>query len=52
MTPILLTGDRNRNKMQVMPGGASVTIGIELPANWDTLMKEMGYLHLSNFFLK
>jgi hypothetical protein len=51
MTPILVTGDRNRNKVQVMPGGAYVTLPIELPKNWDALMKELGYPPLISFYL-
>ncbi|WP_207496797.1 UGSC family (seleno)protein [Aridibaculum aurantiacum] len=52
MTPILVTGDRNRNKVQVMPGGAYVTIQIELPKNWDASMTELGYAPLSSFYLE
>jgi len=52
MTPILVTGDPNRNKVQVMPGGAYVTIAIELPKNWDALMKDLGYSPLADFYLK
>lgn len=51
MTPILLTGDPNRNKVQTMPGGGYATIGIELPANWDTLTGALGYEPLATFFL-
>ena len=52
MTSILVTGDRDRNKVQVMPGGASVTIPIDLPTNWDALMAARGYPPLRNFYLK
>jgi hypothetical protein len=52
MTPILVTGDRDRNKVQIMPGGDYVTIPIELPKNWDVLMAELGYPALNSFFLK
>lgn len=51
MTPILVTGDAGRNKVQIMPGGNSATIEIELPANWDELMAELGYRPLREFFL-
>ncbi|AWI08072.1 hypothetical protein CKA38_01240 [Ereboglobus luteus] len=51
MTPILVTGDRDRNKVQVMPGGAYATILIELPSNWDALMEARGYRPLKEFFL-
>lgn len=52
MTAILVTGDPNRNKVQCMPGGSCVTIKIELPANWDALMAQLGYRPLKEFFLK
>jgi hypothetical protein len=51
MTPILVAGDADRNKVQCMPGGSSVTIRIELPANWDALMAQLGYRPLKEFFL-
>ena len=35
---ILVTGDASRNKTQVMPGGKSVTVGLELPDAWDPLL--------------
>ena len=43
MTAFIITGDAARNKVQTMPGGAYATIKIELPANWDSLMEELGY---------
>jgi ADP-ribose pyrophosphatase YjhB (NUDIX family) len=51
MTPILVTGDADRNKVQTMPGGNSATIEIKLPANWDELMEKLGYRPLEEFFL-
>ena len=51
MTDILVTGDADRNKVQTMAGGSSVTIEIRLPANWDDLMAGLGYPPLSAFFL-
>lgn len=51
MTPILITGDPNRNKAQTMPGGGYATIEIELPANWDALTTALGYKPLADFFL-
>lgn len=51
MTDILVTGDADRNKVQTMAGGSSVTIEIRLPANWDDLMAGLGYPPLSEFFL-
>ena len=38
-----------RNKVQTMPGGAYATIKIELPANWDSLMAELGYEPLERY---
>lgn len=46
MTAFLVTGDAARNKVQTMPGGGYATIKIELPANWDSLMAELGYTPL------
>jgi len=51
VTPILVTGDPDRNKVQTMPGGSHVTLPIELPNNWDALMAERGYRPLQEFFL-
>ena len=51
MTSILVTGDADRNKVQTMPGGNSVTIEIKLPANWDALMSKLGYRPLKEFLL-
>jgi len=51
MTDVLVTGDSDRNKVQTMPGGRSVTIQIRLPANWDELMAGLGYPPLREFFL-
>lgn len=51
MTAMLVTGDKARNKVQTMPGGGYSTIKIELPENWDELMKEAGYRPLSEFYV-
>ncbi len=50
-TPMLLTGDTDRNKFQVMPGGGYVTVSIELPENWDALVAPLGYAPLSSFYI-
>ena len=50
MTAFLVTGDAARNKVQTMPGGGYSTIKIELPANWDSLMAELGYTPLRDYF--
>ena len=50
MTAFLVTGDAARNKVQTMPGGGYATIKIELPANWDSLMAELGYTPLRDCF--
>ncbi|MCC5876937.1 MAG: hypothetical protein JJU11_12020 [Candidatus Sumerlaeia bacterium] len=52
MTPILIAGDPDRNKVQTMPGGGNVTIRIDLPDNWDELMEELGYRPLESFYLE
>lgn len=49
-TPLLVTGDSDRNKFQVMPGGY-VTFEIELPDNWNELVLELGYEPIENFYL-
>ena len=51
MTVFLVTGDAARNKIQTMPGGGYSTVGIELPKNWDQLMKAAGYQPLKEFCL-
>ena len=51
VTAILVTGDQDRNKVQTIPGGSPATIAIKLPANWDTLMEDLGYLPLKEFFV-
>ena len=51
MTAFLITGDAARNKIQTMPGGGTATAKIELPANWDELMKAAGYKPLAEFRL-
>lgn len=50
-TPLLITGDTDRNKFQVMPGGGYVTIQIELPENWDALVAPLGYEPLSTYYI-
>ena len=50
-TPLLITGDTDRNKFQVMPGGGYVTVEIELPENWDALLEPLGYAPLSSFYI-
>ena len=47
MSAYIITGDSARNKVQTMPGGGYVTIQIELPHNWDSLMSELGYRPLT-----
>ena len=51
MTVFIITGDSARNKVQTMPGGGYVTIQIELPRNWDTMMSELGYKPLKEYKL-
>lgn len=50
-TPLLITGDTDRNKFQVMPGGGYVTVKIELPENWDELVVPLGYEPLSSYYI-
>lgn len=51
-TAFLITGDSSRNKSMTLPGGGFALVKIELPANWDKLMAELGYKPLSEYFLK
>ena len=51
-TALLVTGDADRNKFQVMPGGGCVTVEIRLPDNWDELLAPLGYAPLETFFLE
>lgn len=51
-TAFLVTGDANRNKVQVMPGGGFVTMEIKLPENWNELVAPLGYQPIENFYLK
>lgn len=43
MTAFIITGDSARNKVQTMPGGGYASVRIELPSNWNALMRELGY---------
>lgn len=51
-TAFLVTGDANRNKVQVIPGGGFVTTEIKLPKNWNELVAPLGYEPIENFYLK
>lgn len=51
-TAFLVTGDANRNKVQVIPGGGFVTTEIKLPKNWNELVAPFGYEPIENFYLK
>lgn len=50
-TAIIVTGDANRNKVLTVPGGGTVTIKAELPDNWDSLMQNLGYKPLDNYYV-
>ncbi len=50
-TAFLVTGDANRNKVQVMPGGGFVTTEIKLPKNWNELVAPLGYAPIEDFYL-
>jgi len=51
-TAIVVTGDASRNKVLTVPGGGMTTVKIELPNNWDILMKDLGYKPLNSYFVK
>ncbi len=50
-TSIIITGDSNRNKVLTVPAGGITTIKIDLPDNWNYLMKELGYNSLESYYL-
>ncbi|MCM1071918.1 MAG: hypothetical protein NC210_06670 [[Clostridium] fimetarium] len=52
MTVFLVTGDDSRNKVQTMPGGGCATVWIELPRDWDTLTRNLGYKPLTEYNIK
>ncbi len=52
MTAFIVTGDADRNKIQAMQGGGFSTVRIELPKAWDSLMQELGYKPLKEFYIK
>ena len=47
----IVTGDPDRNKELCLPGGASATVRIALPAAWDKLMAERNYEPLQKFMI-
>lgn len=50
---ILVCGDPNRNKVQILAGGMGAAIQeVRLPANWDVLMDKAGYRPLKQFSIK
>ncbi len=51
-TAILVAGDADRNKFQVMPGGGYATVEILLPDRWDELVAPLGYEPLAHFYLE
>ncbi len=50
-TRILVTGDASRNKTQVMPGGKSVTVPLELSDAWDTLNIALQHKPIAEYLL-
>ncbi len=50
-TSIIVTGDSNRNKVLTVPTGGITTIKIDLPSNWNDLMKELGHNPLEKYYL-
>lgn len=50
-TKIIVSGDSSRNKMQVVPGGISVSKPIKVSSCWDSLVTSMNYHPLSNYYL-
>lgn len=51
-TALLIAGDANRNKVQVVPGGDFATAEIRLPKDWDKLVAPLGYAPLKTFYIK
>jgi hypothetical protein len=50
-TRILVTGDAFRNKTQVMPGGKSVTVELELSDAWDELNIALQHKPIAEYLL-
>lgn len=50
-TALVVTGDDSRNKVMTVPGGAHATRKLQLPANWDALLRVKGYEPLHTFYL-
>lgn len=51
-TAIIVTGDPSRNKTMFLPGGGFASIRIDLPRNWNQLMKQAGYRPIEDYYLK
>ena len=49
---ILVTGDASRNKTQVMPGGKSVIVALELPEAWASLLASLQRKELASCLLQ
>lgn len=52
MTAFLITGDSSRNKVQTVPGGGYATVKIDLPHDWDSLIRALNYPPITDFYLK
>ncbi len=50
-TDIIVTGDNSRNKVQVMPGGISVTKKVKISDNWEKLVTSVNYPEIDNYNL-
>lgn len=50
-TDIIVTGDGSRNKVQVMPGGISVTREVKLSDNWNELVTSVTYPQIDSYIL-
>ncbi|MDE6677899.1 MAG: hypothetical protein K2K02_02560, partial [Ruminococcus sp.] len=50
-TDIIVTGDSSRNKVQVMPGGISVTKKVKLSDNWNNLVTSVNYPQIDSYIL-
>lgn len=50
-TGFVITGGDISNQFQIMPGGDCASFNVNLPRNWDTLVKNEGYSPIENYEL-
>ena len=51
-TAIIIAGDSNKKNILTVPGSGMITIKIELPNNWNVLVKKLGYREITFYYYK